>query len=271
MEYFDLEKKLQNYETSSNKAFATLANFLLNYQADYKNLKIIQICNELYISNATPTRLAQNLGLSGFNELKILLENNKLQENLTAKQYENKDLLYYIQDISSSLKNSFALFSQEKINFIIQKIIAAQKIKIFAVGGSYISALDFHYKLLRINLPCFIESDRHVQHYLAKNLTPKDVAIGISYSGLTKEVLKGLEIAKKNGAYTILITSNVNINPDKYDEIVYIKHDEISTRGFSIISRTTVIAILDIIYINILNSNSTYYYKILRETRFKDY
>ncbi len=49
--------------------------------------------------------------------------------------------------------------------------------------------------------------DAHLQAMAAVSLTKSDVAIGISHSGSTKDVVDALSSAHKSGAITIAITN----------------------------------------------------------------
>ncbi len=65
--------KIANEENNQGR----LANYLLNYQGEIMDLKIRVICDEIFVSVATATRLAKRLDLSGFNELRIYLAEEK--------------------------------------------------------------------------------------------------------------------------------------------------------------------------------------------------
>lgn len=266
-----LEEVLENYKKGSNKAYKELANYLLNYTKDFNDLTINTISSDLFISSAVPTRFAQHMGLSGFNELKILLKNNKLKINDSIDHYVNSNLDLYLVDIVNSIEGSLKLLSNCQLDNVVNKIIAASRIKIFAVGGSHSASTDFYYKLLRLNFAISNQADRHVQYYMAKISSKEDVAIGISYSGTTTEVIKSLNTCKENGCYTLLITSNLSISANTYDDIIYIAHSELSNKIFSITSRTSIISILDIIYLHLLNKDSVKYYSLLKKSKYKSY
>lgn len=58
------------------------------------------------------------------------------------------------------------------------------------IGASFLVAKDLQQKLERINKKYFLYEDIHLELVNPTNIDNGDIAIGISYSGLTKEMLK---------------------------------------------------------------------------------
>ena len=83
----------------------------------------------------------------------------------------------------------------------------ARLIDIYGVENSEATALDLLTKLLYLGLPCRHFSDCYHQQIAAGSLTPEDVAVGISYSGESKDTVDALRAAKKAGACTVAITN----------------------------------------------------------------
>jgi len=83
-------------------------------------------------------------------------------------------------------------------------------------------------------------------------LTPKDVAIGISFSGSTKDTVEVLALAKKTGAKTICITHYARSPITKYADIVLLNGSkEDPLQGGAITSKISQLLVLDILYNNI--------------------
>lgn len=80
----------------------------------------------------------------------------------------------------------------------------------FGVGHSGESANDFAKTWLRIGLIAHAESDPHIQVQISSLLGPKDVVVGLSLSGHTKDTYDSLKFAKKNGAKIITISNDLN-------------------------------------------------------------
>lgn len=260
--------ELEKISNENNSSIAILAKYLLEYEGDISTLKIKNLVNLSYVSTATATRLAQKMGFSGFNELKICLSLENSSAKSTVQNFHNTSLENYLIEVNSSMYHTVANVNYSVITQVCEQILKSKNIHIFATGGTQLCAQDFSNKIKRIKLNAHCEIDTHNQYFNAKNSDEFDICIGISYSGATHEVITELNIAKNNKAKTCLITSNKSINEDTYDYVIYIAESETLTRNLSITSRTSILAILDIIYLEITNKNFDYYQEVLQNNHY---
>ncbi len=253
---------------SENNNMGLLASYLLSYDKDMNELTIQNICNELYISVASATRLAKRLGYNGFKELKLdlILENKDV---LKAEQkYLDITTKKYYQDIANSLSDTLHYVDMNEIKEVSNKLRHATKLNCFAIGGSNITLMDFSYKIQRINKPTTCFADSHMQYVEAKNSDKNTMTIALSYSGITTEVLNNLKLAHEYNSTTVLITGNENIDLEYVDYLIIVKSDQNSKRTYSIASRLSTISILDLIYLSIIESDPKFYNKILHNNRY---
>lgn len=245
-----------------------LANYLLGYEGDIAELKISKICDDLYISIASATRLAKRLDLDGFSQLKIYLVEERTQNKVSTQKYTNISSQKYFDDIVVSLNTTLNTVDLDVITEVSNEIMNASRVNFFAVGGSHIVTSDFAQKLARIRIPITNYGDTHFQYVEAANSCPGQIAIGLSYSGLTHEILSNLQLSKQNGATTVLITNNKNIKYEFLDYIIDVSSTDNSMRTYSISSRFSSLAIFDLIYLTIIDSNLEYYDQLLKSNRY---
>lgn len=236
-----------------------MAKYLLNCD-DILNLTVNTLCDECYVSIAAPTRLSKKLGLNGFGELKFTIESERNKTN--SSQFSISE---YQTQLNESLGSSLSMLSDEKLLEVVAYMCKAKKINIFSVGGTNIVAQDFAFKMERLNkwMTCF--SDEHLQSVHAKNANNTTLCIGISYSGLTKEVIGNLKIAKENNAMTVLITSS-DANFDYIDSVIKVECQEETYRKYSTISRTILLSICDALYLKYLHLDEAIHQDMLRRT-----
>lgn len=259
--------KLEAISKESNN-MGLLARYILDYDGDIADLKISKICDELYISIASATRLSKQLGLDGFSQLKIYLAEEKTQNKISNQKYKNISASKYIEDVMDSLHNTLANVNLETIDIISDEITQATKVNFFAVGGSNIIISDFAQKLSRIQVPVTFNGDAHFQYVEAANANDSQLCIGLSYSGLTHEILMNLQTSKQNGATTVIVTNNKNLNYDFIDYIVDISSVDNSMRTYSISSRFSSLAVFDLMYLNIIDKRPEHYQQILEHNRY---
>ena len=89
------------------------------------------------------------------------------------------------------------VLSLDEINKAVKAIMSAERLDIYGIGASAIVAQDAMHKFMRINKACTAYLDNHMQLASAANLTSKDVAMGISYSGQTIDTIEALRLAKE--------------------------------------------------------------------------
>lgn len=263
-----IRQQLLEISKNEQNNIGMLAKFLAEHKGDIRKLKIRDLTEQSYVSTATATRLAQKMNLSGFNELKVLLSKEEEDNKKNTENYHDKNLEHYLLEMNHALFKTVSAIDISKVNEVVDNIKRARKVQCFAVGGTSMSAKDFCSKLERLNIMTNCDQDSHNQYFQARNLGVDDLAIAISYSGTTKEIIRNLDISKSMGAKTVLITSNHNIDNNKYDNIIYISESETSARNFSITSRTSILAVLDVIYIELLNSDFDKYAQILQANKY---
>ena len=126
----------------------------------------------------------------------------------------------------SSLTDTRKLLQEEKLIEAVDLIDASNRLFLFGVGGSEIVATDTYHKFLRSPIPVYHSSDYHLQLMEASLLTPDDCAIFISHTGRSKETIMIAETAKKIGAKTIVITSQISSPLAKLGDVTFISVSE---------------------------------------------
>ncbi|WOO87138.1 MurR/RpiR family transcriptional regulator [Mollicutes bacterium LVI A0039] len=254
--------------SKDNSNMGLLAKYLLEYNGDIAELKISKICEDLYISVASATRLAKMLGLDGFSQLKIYLAQELVTNEVSSHKYANISAKKYYHDIIQSLSTTLNDVNDELLIAVSQEIENSRKINFFAVGGSHTVITDFAQKLARIKFDVTYHSDTHFQFVEAVNSEDDQLSIGLSYSGLTHEVLANLQLSKNNGAKTVLITNNKNIEYPFLDYVIELSSSDNSMRTYSISSRFSSLAILDLLYLNVIGARPQYYNDLLERNRY---
>jgi len=245
----DVDKKIANY-INENKGLIT-------------KLSVSELAQNANVSSASIVRFSRKLGYNGFGELKIEIAKD-LTLNSKNYSYIVKDsdvgINSIVNNITSktieTITNTTKLNELDTIEKSIEEIINAKNVYVFGVGGSALVALDLQQKLLRINKPTITFLDSHTQLMVSSNLDKEDVAIAISYSGKSKEVIKAIENGKSNGAKCISITKYGENDLNKLCDInLFVPNIENKLREGAISSRIAMLTLIDIIYISIIQKN----------------
>ncbi|MGN0179282.1 MAG: MurR/RpiR family transcriptional regulator [Monoglobaceae bacterium] len=243
------------------KAEKQIADWIFENPGKIISLSIVELAEQCGCSEATIVRFSKHLGLSGYQELKISLASEGggtavsthiLADDSAYQMYEK-----VCNDIYLSLEKTKKSLNPEALELAAKKICNANKIFIFGLGNSASVALDASHKFLRAGLNAFAYSDNHMQVIGASHLSKNDVAIAISHSGSSKDIVDALKIAKEHGATTITITNTGKSPILKCSDIVLsTAADETTYNILALNSRIAQLSIIDSLYFYIVYNRS---------------
>ncbi len=258
-----LEYIKQSYENFTDGE-KLIADYLLSNKESIINLSAKEIGDITNTSAATVVRFSKKLGFDSLNEMKlklsISLKDNEETSNFEYldKDLETKDIIYGIKNsIDVVMEKTVKLIEEEELEKATDLLIGAKDIYIYSVGVSALVGLDFYYKLSRINKRCIAHTDTHLQITSSILMQPGDVAVAISYSGNTREVIKCVENAKKLNIPVISITkASMNNELENLSDITLkIPFVEKSLREGAMSSRISQLAVIDMLFIGMVKNN----------------
>ena len=265
----------QNYESFTERE-KRIADYLLNDNNDIIEMSAKEIGDATNTSAPTVVRFSKKLGFSSLNEMKIKLSIS-LSNSKNKEEFEYLDRDLSTKSIISGVKQSIHTIIDETVNLIseceldnaIDLLSKAKNIYVFSVGVSNLVGLDLYYKMSRINKRCIAHSDTHLQITSSALMEEGDVAVAISYSGDTKEVILCAENAKKNNIPLIVITkASINNSLEEYSDVtLHVPFVEKSLREGAMTSRISQLAIIDMLFLGIARSNIKYVEEKLLVTR----
>jgi len=253
------------------KAEKQIADWIEENPRKIISLSIVELAEKCKCSEATIVRFSKRLGLSGYQELKISLASESGSSPVSTHISET-DSPYQIyekvcNDIYLSLEKTKKSLDSKNIASACKAITNANKIVVFGLGNSAAICTDAAHKFLRAGLNCVAYSDNHMQVIAASHLSSGDVALGISHSGSSKDIVDALKIAKEHGAVTVSITNGGKSPILKYTDIpLFTSADETQYNILALNSRIVQLAIIDVIYNYIILSKSDTAKDSIKET-----
>ena len=191
-----------------------VATFILNSPNETINLTISELGSRAGVSEASVVRFAQTLGYSGFHALKIRLAEDivspmsivheDLMPNDTPAVAVRKAMNLGLR----SLEDTMHILDRPMLEAAIKTFCNARYIALFASGNSIPIAMDLNFRLTKIGLQSRFSTDPTLQEMHATLMSSKDVAIGISHTGSSKDTVYALKLAKQYGAQTVCITNH---------------------------------------------------------------
>lgn len=241
------------------KSEQKIADYILNNPKTVIHMTIAELAEAATSGEATAFRFCHKLGFSGFQELKMALAGDVLSPMKSLSQEVNLDdkpreishkvFKNIIDDLQATLK----ILDYQELNRAVDAIANARKIDAYGYGGSGVIALDIQHRYVRFGLQVNAYIDPHLQIASAALLTEKDVVIAVSHTGASIDLLKCLEIAKKNKATIIAVTSYMKSPITKLADIVLCGiAQETNYRSEAMSSRLIHLAILDSLYTGVM-------------------
>ena len=178
-------------------------------------LTITEFSEKAGCGNATLVRFAKRLGMNGYQDLKIAIAQDVSSLSNEKDRISKEDNVYNIffkrsHDIQIALQETCRILDKNALEEAAQKIMHAKRIVIFGLGNSSPVALDAQHKFLRLGLNAVACSDNHLQAIISSHLDKDSVAIGISHSGHSADIISALKLSKISGATTICIPITVH-------------------------------------------------------------
>ncbi|UOQ44014.1 MurR/RpiR family transcriptional regulator [Halobacillus salinarum] len=249
--------KVRESFSTVKPAEKVVADYILHHPENVVSMSIQQVAAESFSSPSAVLRFCKTLGFGGFKDFKLKLAGDLSILNMhDMDKHELKpgDSLTNIMTVVTnnniqSLTESLQLLDIEQLTKAFHYLVNAKKIDLYGVGSSYLIASDAVQKFMRINKPCTAYSDFHMQRVSAVNLEAEDVAVAISYSGATKQVIECIQIAKSQGAKVIAVTKYADTELSSLaDAVLFVAANEDDFRSAAMSSRMATLNVIDILY-----------------------
>ena len=148
-----------------------------------------------------------------------------------------------------AVRDTTKLLDPASVEAAARQILNARSVRIFGVGASALVGEDLYNKLLRIDQNVCFCRDLHIQLTYAANMTPQDVAVLISMSGNTKEVLEMLALSRQCGTPTVALTKfDKSVLAQNADIRLYISAPEATPRSGAMSSRIAQMVAVDVLF-----------------------
>ena len=184
----------------------------------FAKLPVSVLADRSHVSKPTVVRFCRSVGYDGLADFKRKLAgtvNEGVPFIHRSVDTDDKTSDVMVKVIDNTVA-AFLKYRNEASTIALEKAIAAllsayqnkQRILFFGVGNSGVVAQDAHHKFFRLGVNTVSYSDGHMQVMSASALAPGDCVVVISNSGRTRDLMDACDIARKNGATTIVITAS---------------------------------------------------------------
>jgi RpiR family carbohydrate utilization transcriptional regulator len=184
----------------------------------FAKLPVSELAVRSHVSKPTVVRFCRSVGYDGLSDFKLKLAGTVnegvpfIHRSVDADDKIGDVMVKVIDNtVAAFLKyrNDASTMAIEKaVVALVQAYQAGRQIQFFGVGNSGIVAQDAQHKFFRLGVNTTAYSDGHMQVMSASVLKAGDCVVVVSNSGRTRDLMDACEIARKNGATTIVITAS---------------------------------------------------------------
>ena len=190
-----------------------IADVILNDPIQVTNMTIAHLAAKASVSEGSVVNFADRLGVRGFSALKIRLarESESFVDFSFGSVSAHDSPWSALQKVAGNAVDAFQRTSRnldaQALQTAADHLMAARRIDIYGAGDSALMAQDAYFHFMRIGLPAYAVTDYLTFQIAASQLDEGCVALALSHSGQTMEIVDAMDIARRQKAKTICITS----------------------------------------------------------------
>ena len=180
-------------------------------------MTVRELAAETFVSPATVLRVAHKCGYSGWRDFTaalLLYSENAKQQQVSVNMSRPFGMQGSSAAIVSSIKSLFeqtvqeaaTLISLEDLEKAASILTAADRIFVFAIGDSSLTARSFMNKLVKVNIHPVLATEYGQEIEECWNMQQGDAALIVSYHGQSKDLVRCASILTSKGIFSILVT-----------------------------------------------------------------
>lgn len=258
-----LAAKVRTMAPSMTRSMQRVAETVAGDPAGCAQLTVTGLAERTGTSEATVVRTSRMLGFPGYRDLRLALAGLAAQQESGAAPAVTADIAVddpiadvvakLAHDERQTLADTAAGLDTVQVEAAVNALAAARRVDVYGVGASALVSLDLAQKLLRIGMIAHAHADPHLAVTNAVQLRAGDVAIAITHSGRTVDVIEPLRVAFDHGATTIAITGRPDGEVAQYADHVLTTSTarESELRPAAMSSRTSQLLVVDCLFIGV--------------------
>jgi DNA-binding MurR/RpiR family transcriptional regulator len=195
-----IQKNYLNFSKQERK----IADYILRFSHQIKNMNIAELAKNTGTSNASVTRFVKKIDCKSYADMKFHINaHNETQEIYESHGIVDEVFVYY----QNVIKNTQRLIDTDQIEELVELLNKAKRIIVIGASNSGVTADIFRVRLMRMGLYAISYTDPLWMLMHASIAEEGDLYIAISNSGTTESILETVEKAKAQGAIVVSITS----------------------------------------------------------------
>ncbi|MCP3738237.1 MurR/RpiR family transcriptional regulator [Rossellomorea sp. BNER] len=241
-------KRLLQHRDDLSTLEKQVLDFFVQNPERVLQVKLDELSKDLFVSTATISRTCQQIGFRGFQDFKYALEKNKEHEEENSITKPSSFFPTHKKRFIKDMELTLSYIDEDKIEQVANEIHQSTHVELFGMGNSLPPCVDAAKKLMLAGKICNAREDWDELKSVASIMGSNDLAILVSNSGETKNMLRFADILKDRNVKTVAITGR---HHNQLQEKVHLSlHSHITTAYFGeldMCSRFPLSLVLDFI------------------------
>lgn len=254
--------KIEVMQSGMTKSEKKIAAYVLADPEKILTLSMREFAVKTGTSDATILRFCRDLGFSGYREFLLGLSVSSASGKEDRYSYTDVrpgdniaticDNVFY--NAMKALKDTRDLLDIDELTKAVDLLCSASQIHFFGIGASGIVCSDAAVKFLRIHRACFAHTEVHDMLTSAAVMDSKDVAVLLSYSGRTSDILDAFSLLKERNVPMIVLTklTRSGILSDA-NAFLNLSSPEVTMRSGATSSRIAMMTVIDILFDSVVS------------------
>ena len=197
------QNRLQFFGFRLSKSEQKIAAYIVAHPEQAASIASQELAQAIGTSNSTLTRFCKKLDYRNYIEFQTLLAAEGTPGQTPDQTIRRIDHYY-----ERTLDAACELVQPEDLDAFVDRIHQADKILIFGLGSSGLTASEFNMRLVQMGFTSSVMTDTFLMRVQSSLFSPKDLIIAVSNSGETPEVVSACRIAKSAGVQICLLTQS---------------------------------------------------------------
>ncbi|MEG2597136.1 MAG: MurR/RpiR family transcriptional regulator [Oscillospiraceae bacterium] len=190
-----------------------IGDYILHFPDNVVHMTMRILAKEAGVSEGSIVNFLNKFEMDGFTALKInIAQSIGSHEHLVFNDIGDTDspkdaMKKLIDNAISSFHSTYRAIQTEELEKAANLIIDAKRVEFYGVVSSALPATDAYYRFMHLGMHTAVVTDPWMCPISASMLDENCLAVAISHTGRTEEIIKTMKIAKNQGAKSLCITS----------------------------------------------------------------
>ncbi|MEA4834534.1 MAG: MurR/RpiR family transcriptional regulator [Anaeromusa sp.] len=237
-----------------------IADFVLANAEQVILLSISDLAAQCSTSETTIVRFLRKLGFDSYQVFRVRMAQEvseqsaqtiyeEIQQNDSLEQIRDKVIYSTIQ----SIQDVSHLVTPEQLEQVVELLLNKKNIIFCGLGSSGAVANDALHKFLRLGLCVNCFTDTHLMNIACSQANSETVIFMITHSGESRDILEAIQLARKEKASIVTITSYAHSSATKYADVTLLSSsNETRYRSDAMASRLLQLVLIDILYVAVV-------------------